>query len=126
MKALLNNRRSVAFGSAALIILFMFVLYRRRRTSWRGTSSSYPATGKNLVHGRCSAVPTVNFARERERVYRDLNSSAVLFNTTFWSFPREFSPSWTALTRYCENGALAIDNNLSERMVRPCAIGRKN
>jgi transposase len=28
--------------------------------------------------------------------------------------------------RYCENGALSIDNNLSERSVRPVAIGRKN
>lgn len=35
-------------------------------------------------------------------------------------------PRWGGLTCYCENGALAIDNNLSERMVRPCAIGRKN
>lgn len=35
-------------------------------------------------------------------------------------------PRWDGLTRYCEHGALAIDNNLSERMVRPCAIGRKN
>jgi transposase len=35
-------------------------------------------------------------------------------------------PRWDGLTRYCENGALAIDNNLSERMVRPVAIGRKN
>lgn len=35
-------------------------------------------------------------------------------------------PRWNGLVRYCENGALAIDNNLSERMVRPCAIGRKN
>jgi transposase len=30
------------------------------------------------------------------------------------------------LVRYCENGELSIDNNLSERMVRPVAIGRKN
>ena len=35
-------------------------------------------------------------------------------------------PRWEGLTRYCEDGALAIDNNLSERMVRPVAIGRKN
>ena len=35
-------------------------------------------------------------------------------------------PRWDGLTRYCENGALAIDNNLSERMVRPIVIGRKN
>jgi len=35
-------------------------------------------------------------------------------------------PRWDGLTRYCEDGALSIDNNLSERMMRPCAIGRKN
>jgi transposase len=35
-------------------------------------------------------------------------------------------PRWDGLTRYCADGALAIDNNLSERMVRPVAIGRKN
>lgn len=35
-------------------------------------------------------------------------------------------PRWDGLIRYCENGALSIDNNLSERSVRPVAIGRKN
>ena len=35
-------------------------------------------------------------------------------------------PRWEGLTRYCEDGALAIDNNLAERTLRPCAIGRKN
>jgi hypothetical protein len=35
-------------------------------------------------------------------------------------------PRWDGLVRYCENGALTIDNNLSERSVRPVAIGRKN
>jgi hypothetical protein len=35
-------------------------------------------------------------------------------------------PRWEGLSRYCEDGCLAIDNNLSERMIRPCAIGRKN
>jgi hypothetical protein len=35
-------------------------------------------------------------------------------------------PHWEDLVRYCENGSLSIDNNLSERMVRPVAIGRKN
>jgi transposase len=35
-------------------------------------------------------------------------------------------PRWEGLTRYCEDGCLAIDNNVSERMIRPCAIGRKN
>jgi transposase len=35
-------------------------------------------------------------------------------------------PRWDGLVRYCDNGALSIDNNLSERSVRPIAIGRKN
>lgn len=33
---------------------------------------------------------------------------------------------WTALQRYLEDGDLSIDNNLSERTVKPVAIGRKN
>jgi hypothetical protein len=35
-------------------------------------------------------------------------------------------PRWDSFIRYCEDGRLAIDNNLSERALRPCAIGRKN
>ena len=34
--------------------------------------------------------------------------------------------NWAALIRYCEDGELAIDNNLAERAVKPCAIGQKN
>jgi transposase len=33
---------------------------------------------------------------------------------------------WEALLRYAHDGRLEIDNNHSERTVRPCAIGRKN
>jgi transposase len=33
---------------------------------------------------------------------------------------------WTALTRYVEDGDLAIDNNASERALRRIAVGRKN
>ncbi len=33
---------------------------------------------------------------------------------------------WESFTRYCDKGFLDIDNNLSERMIRPVAIGRKN
>ncbi len=33
---------------------------------------------------------------------------------------------WQALWVYATQGFRAIDNNLSERMIRPCAIGRKN
>jgi len=33
---------------------------------------------------------------------------------------------WEALTRYCEDGALEIDNNAAERALREIAVGRKN
>ena len=34
--------------------------------------------------------------------------------------------NWTALTRYCENGDLEIDNNATERAIRGVAVGRHN
>jgi transposase len=34
--------------------------------------------------------------------------------------------NWAALTRYCEDGDLAIDNNATERAVRRVAVGRNN
>lgn len=33
---------------------------------------------------------------------------------------------WPALTRYCEDGGLEIDNNAAERALRAVALGRKN
>src|SRR3982751_2198172 len=33
---------------------------------------------------------------------------------------------WAALTRYCEDGHLEIDNNAAERALRAIALGRKN
>ena len=34
--------------------------------------------------------------------------------------------NWDALMRYTSDGALAIDNNIAERAIRPITIGRKN
>ena len=34
--------------------------------------------------------------------------------------------NWTALTRYCEDGDLEIDNNATERAIRGIAVGRGN
>ena len=34
--------------------------------------------------------------------------------------------NWTALTRYCEDGDLSIDNNAAERALRGIAVGRNN
>ena len=33
---------------------------------------------------------------------------------------------WRALTRYCEDGRIEIDNNAAERSLRVVALGRKN
>lgn len=33
---------------------------------------------------------------------------------------------WQALTRYLDDGTVAIDNNAAERSIRPLALGRKN
>ncbi|MEZ5470116.1 MAG: transposase [Lysobacterales bacterium] len=33
---------------------------------------------------------------------------------------------WDALTRYLDDGAIAIDNNAAERALREIAVGRKN
>jgi len=33
---------------------------------------------------------------------------------------------WPALTRYCDNGHLEIDNNAAERSLRAVTLGRKN
>jgi len=34
--------------------------------------------------------------------------------------------NWTALTRYCDDGDLEIDNNATERAIRAVAVGRAN
>ena len=34
--------------------------------------------------------------------------------------------NWTALTRYCQDGDLQIDNNATERAIRGVAVGRNN
>jgi transposase len=34
--------------------------------------------------------------------------------------------NWTALTRYCDDGDLEIDNNATERAIRGIAVGRNN
>ena len=34
--------------------------------------------------------------------------------------------SWAALTRYCDDGRLEIDNNAAERALRAVTLGRKN
>jgi hypothetical protein len=56
----------------------------------------------------------------------DATEQSVLPKSPIGQASQYVLPRWDGLVRYCENGALSIDNNLSERSVRPVAIGRKN
>ncbi|MCA9202654.1 MAG: IS66 family transposase [Planctomycetales bacterium] len=54
--------------------------------------------------------------RSQDPLPKSLIAKAVTYTTN----------QWRALTRFLEDGDLSIDNNLSERTVKPVAIGRKN
>ena len=37
-----------------------------------------------------------------------------------------WATNWTALTRFCDDGDLEVDNNHAERAIRSVAVGRNN
>ncbi|MBZ5727994.1 MAG: transposase [Acidobacteriia bacterium] len=47
-------------------------------------------------------------------------------SATCWRAVRYTLKNWTALSRYCEDGGLEIDNNATERAIRGIAVGRNN
>jgi transposase len=68
------------------------------------------------------SLPLLNeFRAWLERLRHDVLPKSPLGQAIGYVLPR-----WAGLVRYCEDPTLAIDNNLSERTLRPCAIGRKN
>jgi len=79
-------------------------------------------------------------AEDRLRL-RQLQSQPILekLHNYLWEIQAEVLPkspegravrytlkNWTALTRYCEDGDLQIDNNATERAIRGVAVGRNN
>lgn len=81
------------------------------------------------------------FAREGIAALRREKSAPLLVELNAWLLERrerllpasdlrgafEYTLSqWDRLTRYVEDGQLHIDNNFSERCIRPLVIGRKN
>ena len=76
---------------------------------------------------------------EQRRELRQTQSAPLLQELKVWLDKQRVLPKsntgealtytlnqWDALNRYLEDGDLAIDNNISERSVKPIAIGRKN
>ncbi len=75
---------------------------------------------KNLRQSR--SVPILKDIR----AYLEREQSAVLPKSPEGMAMAYTLSNWDALTRYCEDGDLAIDNNSAERSLRGIAVGRKN
>lgn len=56
-----------------------------------------------------------------EATLAQLSAKSALANAIRYALAR-----WTALTRYCDDGRIEIDNNAAERALRAVALGRKN
>jgi transposase len=63
---------------------------------------------------------------ERFQHWLDEQADSVLPKSPIGEAVHYARAQWTALTRYLEDGALAIDNNASERALRRVVTGRKN
>jgi len=63
---------------------------------------------------------------ERFKRWLDAQANVVLPKSPIGEAVHYTRAQWTALTRYLEDGDLAIDNNASERALRRVVTGRKN
>jgi transposase len=63
---------------------------------------------------------------EKLRNYLEEIQAEVLPKSPAGKAVRYTLKNWTALTRYCEDGDLEIDNNHTERSIRSVAVGRNN
>lgn len=81
---------------------------------------------------------TKDLAAEQRQVKRAEHAAPLLAELQTWLDGQEFLPKsqigkaatytrnqWAALIRYLQDGDLSIDNNVSERAVKPVALGRK-
>lgn len=63
---------------------------------------------------------------EALRAWLDLTDAEVLPKSPLAKAIGYAIRQWSALTKYCDDGRLSIDNNAAERALRPFAVGRKN
>jgi transposase len=63
---------------------------------------------------------------ERFKQWLDAQADVVLPKSPIGEAVTYARKQWTALTRYVDDGALAIDNNVSERALRKVCVGRAN
>jgi transposase len=106
--------------------------------AWIGQLYQVEKEAKGVILQRALAAPEADALRRQMRQERSL---AVLTELRQWLLdqtPQLLPKSpmgqatayalrhWQALTRYLDDGLLAIDNNVAERTLRHIAIGRKN
>jgi transposase len=87
---------------------------------------SPPDTSEHLTQRRTTrlaqAVPLLN----EFKTWLDTTSVTALPKSPLGIAVRYVHSRWPAFVRYTEDGRLSIDNNLSERTLRPIAVGRGN
>ena len=103
-------------GSAHQALSFIQQLYRIEKVGHDLTDD------ERLALRQQKALPLlVTF-----KAWLDTRMNQVLPKSPLGHAIRYTLKNWDALTRYCEEGMLSIDNNAAERLMRVIAIGRKN
>jgi hypothetical protein len=113
-----------------------------RRYWWKARQSDPPRAHHALaVIRRLYAIERAakEMTAEDRQALRAEHAAPLLAELKTWLDEQELLPKsligqaatytrnqWAALQRYLEDGDLSIDNNVSERCVKPVAIGRKN
>lgn len=113
-----------------------------RRYWWKAREQDAPRAHHVLaVIGRLYDIEraTKEMPPEQRQSLRVEHAAPLLTDLKAWLDEQELLPKsligkaavytrnqWTALNRYLQDGDLSIDNNISERCVKPVAIGRKN
>lgn len=113
------------------------------RRYWYKAREEDPARAHHVLAIVAKLYEVEHAAREKSSAARQLlreeHSRPLLNDLKTWLDGEVFLPKslsgkaatytlnqWNALNRYLEDGDLSIDNNASERAMRPIAIGRKN
>jgi len=80
-----------------------------------------PPDQRRAVRQRRASPLLAQFHAWLNHTLTQLPSKSALSGAIYYALAR-----WQALTRYCTDGRIEIDNNAAERALRTVALGRKN
>ena len=132
----------VIYATGTVQPVFCWAHARRKFFEAKESQPTEAHTALAFIHRLYEVERTAKeFAPEERRALRQAESLPILQEFQAWLAALEPTlrpkspvgqalgyvlPRWAGFTRYCDDGELTIDNNVSERRIRPCAIGRKN